>query len=157
MLHGAVAALIILLILGAVVLGILGTIFWIWMVIDCATNKKLRDDQKVIWLLVIIFTHLIGAIIYYFAGRTPQAGQAQESYQMYTQRHQQSYQPYQQQPYQSYQQGYQPQQAPPPTPQASEQQYRQEQPRGEQPQYEQLQVSYPEDSAESRMQRQDLP
>ncbi len=149
MLHG-LAFLLILLILGAIALGILGTIFWIWMVIDCATNKRLRDDQRVVWLLVIIFTHLIGAIIYYFAGRTPQAGQAQEAYQMHTQR-QQSYQPYQQQSYQSYQQGYQRQDPPPPTPQASEQRHRQEQARGEQPQYEQLQVSYPEDSTEPKM------
>ncbi len=141
MLHG-LAFLIILLILGAIALGILGTVFWIWMVIDCATNKRLRDDQRVVWLLVIIFTHLIGAIIYYFAGRTPQAGQAQEAYQMYTQR-QRSYQPYQQ--------GYQPQDPPPPTPQAREQQHRREQARGEQPQYEQLQVSYPEDSTEPKM------
>jgi len=144
MLHG-LAILIILLILGAIAVGILGTVFWIWMVIDCATNKRLRDDQRVVWLLVIIFSHLIGSIIYYFAGRTPQAGQ--EVYQGYAQR-QQPYQPYQQQPYQSYQQGYQPQQTPPPAPQTSEQQYRQERSRGEQPQYEQIQVTYPEDSQE---------
>jgi Phospholipase_D-nuclease N-terminal len=38
------------------------SIFWIWMLIDCLLNKRV----KVFWLLVIFFTHWIGALIYYF-------------------------------------------------------------------------------------------
>ena len=45
--------------------------FWLWMLIDCL---KRQDDMfkfggnnaKLIWILVIIFTGLIGAVIYYF-------------------------------------------------------------------------------------------
>ncbi len=46
-------------------------VFWLWMLIDCL---KRPDDKfavggsnaKLIWILVIIFTGLIGALIYYF-------------------------------------------------------------------------------------------
>jgi len=46
-------------------------VFWFWMLIDCL---KRQDDMfkfggnhaKLIWVLVIIFTGLIGALIYYF-------------------------------------------------------------------------------------------
>lgn len=46
-------------------------VFWLWMLIDCL---KRQDDKfaiggnnaKLIWVLVIIFTGLIGALIYYF-------------------------------------------------------------------------------------------
>jgi len=44
---------------------ILITIFWIWMLIDCITNNKIRGGSKVFWLLAIFFTHIIGAVIYY--------------------------------------------------------------------------------------------
>jgi len=54
---------------GVFVIGILGTLFWIWMLIDCATKEPSEGNDKVIWILVIIFTHFIGALIYYFIRR----------------------------------------------------------------------------------------
>ena len=42
------------------------TIFWIWMLIDCITNNKIRGGSKVFWILAIFFTHIVGAVIYYF-------------------------------------------------------------------------------------------
>lgn len=48
------------------VLGILGTIFWIWMLIDCIKRRFRSDTTKIIWVLVIVFTHFIGALIYFF-------------------------------------------------------------------------------------------
>ena len=50
--------------------GILASVFWIWMLIDCATNKSLDGALKIVWILVILFTHLIGALIYFFVGRS---------------------------------------------------------------------------------------
>lgn len=52
------------------VLGIGGTIFWIWMIVDCATNEPSQGNEKIVWILVIVFTHWIGALIY-FAARRP--------------------------------------------------------------------------------------
>ena len=49
--------------------GILGTIFWIWMIIDCATHEPSEGNDKVLWLLIIVLTHLVGALIYYFVRR----------------------------------------------------------------------------------------
>jgi len=43
---------------------ILSFVFWIWMLIDCLTRKKFED--KLVWVLVILFLHVIGAILYYF-------------------------------------------------------------------------------------------
>jgi hypothetical protein len=43
--------------------------FWIWMLVDCATKEPSAGNDKVIWILVIIFTHWIGALIYYLVRR----------------------------------------------------------------------------------------
>jgi hypothetical protein len=48
---------------------LLATVFWIWMLIDCITNSRLQDTEKIVWVLVIVFTHIIGALIYFFIGR----------------------------------------------------------------------------------------
>jgi uncharacterized membrane protein len=46
-----------------------GSAFWIWMLLDCALNKGLKDRAKIIWMLCILFTHWVGALIYFFTGR----------------------------------------------------------------------------------------
>ena len=42
---------------------------WIWMLVDCATKEASTGNDKIIWILVIIFTQWIGALIYYFVRR----------------------------------------------------------------------------------------
>lgn len=46
-----------------------GTIFWIWMLVDCATKEPSQGNDKIIWILVIVFTHLLGALLYFFIRR----------------------------------------------------------------------------------------
>jgi hypothetical protein len=46
-------------------------VFWLWMLIDCLKRSDEKfaiggNNAKLIWILVIIFTGLIGAVIYYF-------------------------------------------------------------------------------------------
>ncbi len=53
--------LLILLVLG------LGTAFWIWMIVECATKE--RDPDRLIWTIIIVFTHVIGAVIYFVIQR----------------------------------------------------------------------------------------
>jgi hypothetical protein len=48
----------------------LTTIFWIWMLADCIFNNRLRSGSKIFWILFIFFTHMLGAIIYYFSAAT---------------------------------------------------------------------------------------
>lgn len=55
--------------LAAGVLGLLIFAFWIWMLIHAITNKGLTDTEKIIWVLVVIFLHFIGALLYFFLGK----------------------------------------------------------------------------------------
>jgi len=50
-------------------LGLLVTIFWIWMLVDCIKNSSLSDTEKIIWVLVILLLNGLGALIYFFAAR----------------------------------------------------------------------------------------
>jgi len=51
------------------VIGIAGTILWIWMIVDCATKEPSEGNEKLIWILIIVLTHWIGALIYLFVRR----------------------------------------------------------------------------------------
>ena len=51
------------------VIGLAGTAFWIWMVIDCAMKEPSDGNDKLVWILIIIFTHWIGALIYFLVRR----------------------------------------------------------------------------------------
>jgi len=50
---------------------LLVSIFWIWMLIDCATNANLDGTHKLIWVLIVLFLHWLGALIYFFVARRP--------------------------------------------------------------------------------------
>jgi hypothetical protein len=50
-------------------IGLLGTLFWLWMVVDCVTRESAEGNTKLGWLIVIVFTHLIGALLYFFLRR----------------------------------------------------------------------------------------
>ncbi len=49
--------------------GIIGTIFWIWMLVDCAMKEPSQGNDKLIWVIIILFTHLLGALLYFFIRR----------------------------------------------------------------------------------------
>jgi len=55
---------VILVILAAV---IFLSVFWILMILDCVKRKRMSDGERVAWILVLIFLHFMGALIYYFA------------------------------------------------------------------------------------------
>ncbi len=42
--------------------------FWIWMLISAIQNKGLTEGEKVAWVLVMLFTHWLGALIYFLIG-----------------------------------------------------------------------------------------
>ena len=50
----------------AVLIGVLLFVFWLWMLVDCLKRDFKKDVEKVAWILVMIFLHILGAIIYYF-------------------------------------------------------------------------------------------
>ena len=50
-------------------LALLAFAFWIWMLVHAISNNGLTDIEKLIWVIVMLFTHFIGALIYFFVGR----------------------------------------------------------------------------------------
>lgn len=62
-----IMALFFIVLFGAV-LAVTG--FWIWMLVDCLSNET-NKGERVKWALIIVFTHFVGAIIYYFVRRRP--------------------------------------------------------------------------------------
>ena len=42
--------------------------FWIWMLISAVQNKGLSEGEKIAWVLVIVFIHWLGALLYFFVG-----------------------------------------------------------------------------------------
>jgi Phospholipase_D-nuclease N-terminal len=42
-------------------------VFWVWALID-VLKSEFMGNNKIIWLLVVIFVPLIGIIAYYFVG-----------------------------------------------------------------------------------------
>ena len=41
-------------------------VFWILMIIDCVKREFKGENDKVVWILVLVFLGFIGAVIYYF-------------------------------------------------------------------------------------------
>ena len=48
------------------IVGILGLIFWIFMLVDVIKRDFKKENDKLLWILIVVLTGLIGAIIYYF-------------------------------------------------------------------------------------------
>lgn len=40
-------------------------IFWLLMLIDCLKRNFSNSNEKVLWVLLIIFLHLLGASLYW--------------------------------------------------------------------------------------------
>ena len=51
--------------------GLLSFVIWLWLLIDCLKRENYDGpNDKILWAIVIIFTHIIGAILYYFVIKT---------------------------------------------------------------------------------------
>jgi TctA family transporter len=50
-------------------LAIGGFVFWILMLVDAAQRDFKKEDEKIVWILVIVLAGWIGALVYFFAGR----------------------------------------------------------------------------------------
>jgi len=48
---------------------LLATIFWIWMLVDCARRISNGDNRQIGWLIVIVVAHGLGALVYFLFGR----------------------------------------------------------------------------------------
>jgi hypothetical protein len=53
-------------------LTIAGLVLWIWALVDCVQvpdDSMYQSGNKLIWVLIIVFTNWIGAILYLLIGR----------------------------------------------------------------------------------------
>ena len=48
---------------------LLPSIFWLVELIDVVRRRFPDPTVKIVWVLVVIFTHFVGALVYYFVGR----------------------------------------------------------------------------------------
>lgn len=68
--HSVGAGVGILFIVFFAVIALLAFVFWIWMLIDAIANQSLNGTERIVWVLVVFFLHFLGALIYFFAGRS---------------------------------------------------------------------------------------
>jgi hypothetical protein len=52
------------------ILGLAALAVWIWALVDAIQNPALDSTMRIVWVLVIVFTQIIGAIIYLAIGRS---------------------------------------------------------------------------------------
>jgi hypothetical protein len=50
-------------------LGLLWFVLWIWALIDAIQNPRLSGNERIVWVLVIIFVPIIGSLLYLLVGR----------------------------------------------------------------------------------------
>ncbi|MEA3307258.1 MAG: PLD nuclease N-terminal domain-containing protein [Elusimicrobiota bacterium] len=46
-------------------LGLLMQISWLWMLIDCIRNEVNENNERVIWVLIMLFFNVLGAVAYF--------------------------------------------------------------------------------------------
>jgi RsiW-degrading membrane proteinase PrsW (M82 family) len=44
-------------------------LFWLWMLYDCFVYERAKNNM-ILWLLVILFMNIIGALLYFFLRRS---------------------------------------------------------------------------------------
>jgi hypothetical protein len=65
------------------ILGFVGVsfAFWIWMLVDCAqAPEKPGTNDRLVWILIIVLTGFIGALIYFFVIRMPRRAVSRASH-----------------------------------------------------------------------------
>ncbi len=67
---GALIVFQIIFFLGFMIFGAFGFAFWIWMLVDCLKFESSEGNDKIIWVLVLVLTNWIGALIYFFVRRS---------------------------------------------------------------------------------------
>ncbi len=50
------------------------TVFWLWMLLDCLTAGRVASREKIVWVIVLLFTHILGAVLYFVLVRCGRTG-----------------------------------------------------------------------------------
>ena len=46
-----------------------GSVLWVWMLVEVLTRETDDGNNRLVWALVIVFTHWVGALIYLLVRR----------------------------------------------------------------------------------------
>ena len=52
-----------------VIIGLVCIAFWAWMLIDAVTEESSRNNDRAVWVLVVLFGNFLGVLIYLFYRR----------------------------------------------------------------------------------------
>ena len=55
--------------LGFILIAFLGFCFWLWMLIECALKEPSVGNDKVVWVLIILLTNVLGGVLYFIFRR----------------------------------------------------------------------------------------
>lgn len=62
-----------LVLLGFLLVSFAAFVFWIWAIIDVARTPDsvfaAVGHNKIVWIIVVVFLHIVGALVYLFAAR----------------------------------------------------------------------------------------
>jgi ABC-type multidrug transport system fused ATPase/permease subunit len=61
---GGFACIWIVLMAGIAIVALAAFALWIWMLIECLTKETDEGNNRLIWVLVIVFLHALGALLY---------------------------------------------------------------------------------------------
>ena len=50
-------------------LGAFSVVVWIAILADCAINEPSQGNDKIVWVIIIVFTHILGAVLYLMVRR----------------------------------------------------------------------------------------
>jgi O-antigen/teichoic acid export membrane protein len=53
-----------LILVSVVAFALAATLFWLWMLVDCALHEPSAGNDKLAWVLIIVLTHFLGALLY---------------------------------------------------------------------------------------------
>ena len=53
-----------IILLSALALFIPALIVWVWAIVDCL-QSRLKTEEKVLWVVIIVFLHIVGALLYF--------------------------------------------------------------------------------------------
>jgi hypothetical protein len=52
------------------IFGIIAFVFWVIQLVDAIRRRFVDPNMKIVWILVIVLLNWIGALIYYFVGKS---------------------------------------------------------------------------------------
>lgn len=50
-------------------ISLLSFVFWMWILIDCVKKETDIGNTRLIWVIIIVLTYIVGAFLYYLIRR----------------------------------------------------------------------------------------